>query len=240
VIFKRSQSKRDLSVRTEARRLGARLPALVAAMAASLSVSACGLTSVTGPGATLNAPALTTSSTGVDFGDVPVGSSGAQLVTLTNTSNSNVSISSVSATGGGFSASGGSAVTLTPNQSVTVSVNFDPAEEGQVQGQLSIGSNLLMEPLKIGLSGNGQNRSLQHSVNLQWQRSSSKVIGYFVYRGALPNALSKLNLSPNANTSFADKTVTGGLTYYYAVTSVNSSNVESTPSTPITVTIPNN
>lgn len=209
-------------------------------MAAFLLVSACGLTGVAAPGGALNTAALAASSTGVDFGDVAVGSSGAQLVTLTNTSNSNVSISYVSAAGGGFSASGGSAVTLTPNQSVTISVNFNPAEEGQVQGQLSIASNVLIEPLKIELSGNGSTRSLQHSVNLQWQRSSSKVMGYFIYRGTLPNALSKLNLSPNANTSFADKTVTGGLTYYYAVTSVNSSNVESAPSTSITVTIPNN
>jgi hypothetical protein len=213
---------------------------VAAAVAALLGISACGLTSVTGPGGALNAPALMASSTGVNFGSVIVGTSSAQLLTLTNTSNSNVSISSVSATGNGFSASGGSAVTLTPNQSVTVSVNFNPAEEGQVQGQVFITNNASSEPLQIGLSGNGSNRSVQHSVNLQWQRSSSKVIGYFVYRGTLPDTLSKLNLSPNANTSFADKTVASGLTYYYAVTSVNSSNVESAQSTPITVTIPNN
>jgi hypothetical protein len=214
-----------------------RVPAAVAALAAFLLVSACGLTGVAAPGGALNTAALAASSTGVDFGDVTVGTSSAQPLTLTNTSNSNVSISSVAVTGGGFSASGGSAVTLTPNQSVTVYVNFNPIEMGQHQGEVSVADNASEDPLQIELSGMGSVR-VRHSVALQWQRSPSRVSGYYVYRGVLPSVLLKLNGSPNLSTSFTDVSVVGGLTYYYAVTSVNSQNVESAQSNKVTVQIP--
>jgi hypothetical protein len=182
---------------------------------------------------------LSASSTSVAFGNVAVGTSTAQLVTLTNTGSSNVSISSVSVTGSGLSVSGGSNVTLTPNQSVTISVNFSPATEGQVQGNLSVASNASNSLLQIGVSGTGFVQSVQHIVNLTWQPSTSTVVGYFVYRGTPQDVnFSKLNTSPNQSTSYADNTVTSGLTYLYSVTSVDSSNVESSPSNQITVTIP--
>lgn len=89
------------------------------------------------------------------FGNVAVGTSTAQPVTLTNTGDSNVKISSVSVTGSELSVSGGSNVTLTPNQSVTISVNFAPTGAGQVTGSLSISSNASNTSLSISLSGTG-------------------------------------------------------------------------------------
>jgi hypothetical protein len=181
---------------------------------------------------------LSPSSPTLTFGNVTVGSPTSQLVTITDVGTANVTISAVFATGTGFTASGGSHVTLTPNQSVTVSVNFDPTVPGGVQGNLSISSNAKNATLQVGLSGTGVSDVVVHKVALNWQPSASAVIGYFVYRGASANGLSKLGGSLDTSTSYTDSSVAAGQTYYYAVTSVDSSEVESAPSTPISVTIP--
>jgi hypothetical protein len=130
-------------------------------------------------------------------------------------------------------------VTLTPNESVTVSVNFDPASAAGVQGTLSVSSNASNPLLQIGLVGTGVAApAVQHSVALNWQASSSQVTGYFIYRGLGQGALSKLSASVDVSTSYTDRSVAGGQTYRYAVTSVDSSNIESAQSSPISITIP--
>jgi hypothetical protein len=183
---------------------------------------------------------LSASSSSVSFGNVTIGAPSAQQVTLVDIGTADVTISSVSVTGNGFSASGGSDVTLTPNQMVTVSVTFAPSAAGNAQGSLSIGSNASNSVLTVPLSGVGMAvPAVQHSVALNWQPSASAVIGYFVYRGGSANGLSKLIASASPSTSYTDNSVANGQTYYYAVTSVDSSNVESAQSTPISVTIPN-
>ena len=174
----------------------------------------------------------------VSFGNVTVGTPTAQLVTLTDVGTANVRISAVSATGSGFSASGGSNVTLTPDQQVTVSVNFDPTAPGGVQGKLSITSNATNSMLQVGLSGTGVAEVAVHKVTLNWQASASAVIGYFVYRGASSDGLSRLTGSLDQSTTYTDSSVAGGQTYFYAVTSVDSNEVESIQSIPIAVTIP--
>jgi hypothetical protein len=215
------------------------------ALAGLLGAAGCGLVGLPGTsggkGGTSSTAVLTASSTKVNFGNVTVGASTAQLVTLTNTGKANVNISTVAATGSGFSASGGSNVILTPNQSVTISVNFDPPSAGGLQGTLSVSSNASNPMLQIGLSGSGfpqtGQQTVPHSVTLNWQPSLSQVIGYFVYRGT-GASLSKLSGSMDVSTTFTDSTVADGQTYVYAVTSVDSSNVESAHSLPISVTIP--
>lgn len=152
----------------------------------------------------------------------------------------NISIARVSASGKGFSVSGGSNVTLAPNQAITVSVGFNPAAAGKAQGTLSVTSEALGGSLvRVALSGSGEAASGGHSVALNWQASASPTIGYFIYRSSTDEtALSKLNASLDTSTTFTDSTVTSGETYQYVVTSVNSSNVESAASNQITVTIP--
>lgn len=224
---------------------------LAIALIAMVSASGCGLLLGPGSGGSSNGndgssggkPAvsseLSPSSPTLTFGNVAVGSPTSQLVTITDVGTANVTISAVSATGIGFTASGGSHVTLTPNKSVTVSVNFDPTALGEVQGNLSISSNAKNAALQVGLSGTGVSDVVVHKVALNWQPSASAVIGYFVYRGASANGLSKLSGSLDTSTTYTDSSVAAGQTYYYAVTSVDSSNGESAPSTPISVTIPN-
>lgn len=181
---------------------------------------------------------LTASSQQISFGNVTVGSSTAQLLSLTASGNSNVIISSVSATGPGFSASGGSGMTLMPGNSVTVSVNFEPQGNGNASGKLLIESSASDGLLQIPLSGVGVAAAVQHSVTLTWDASTSLVIGYLVYRGTPNGELSQLNPTPDNNTTYTDQPVPGGVTYVYAVKSVGSDGLLSDFSNQVTVTTP--
>jgi fibronectin type 3 domain-containing protein len=69
------------------------------------------------------------------------------------------------------------------------------------------------------------------SVALQWDASTSPVIGYNVYRSSNSGgAYTKLNSTLLGGTSYTDNTVGAGQTYYYVVRSVDSTNMESVPS----------
>jgi Cep192 domain 4 len=181
---------------------------------------------------------ISPSTSSVSFGNVAMGTSSSQPVTLTNTGNADVNISSVTASGTGFASSGGSGVILAPNQSVTATVSFDPSAAGAVTGRLSISSNATNSPT-IQLSGAGVSAPTGHSVALSWSPSASTVIGYFVYRGTISGGpYAKLNSPVDPALSYTDDSVASGQTYYYVVTSVDSSNVESAYSNQLGVTIP--
>jgi fibronectin type 3 domain-containing protein len=66
------------------------------------------------------------------------------------------------------------------------------------------------------------------------------VSGYNVYRGTTSNGpySTQLNSSLVTAVGFTDSTVAAGTTYYYVVTAVNSSNVESVDSNQATAIIP--
>jgi fibronectin type 3 domain-containing protein len=60
-----------------------------------------------------------------------------------------------------------------------------------------------------------------------------------VYRSAISGGpYTKLNSGLIAATTYVDTTVQSGQTYFYVVTSVDSSNVESADSTEVSATIP--
>ena len=220
-----------------------RLAALAVTLSAWVFTAGCvgvtGNPNASGTSGGSNSPQLSPSSTQVSFGNVAVGSSTSQLVTLTATGSTNVTISSVTESGAGFSVSGGSNVTLTPNQSVTLSVGFQPSAAGADTGTLLVSSNAANSTLQIALSGSGVAASGNHSVALSWQASTSPVVGYFVFRGSSSADLSQLNATADSATSYTDQSVANGQTYVYAVKSVNSSNAVSGLSNLVTVTIPN-
>jgi fibronectin type 3 domain-containing protein len=93
--------------------------------------------------------------------------------------------------------------------------------------------------VKIPLSGLGVQASAQ-SVSLNWSAStSSGIIGYDVYRGTVSGGpYNLLTSSPDASTEYTDSSVLAGNTYYYVVTSVNSSNVQSSYSSQVAAAIP--
>ncbi|MGH9716961.1 MAG: choice-of-anchor D domain-containing protein [Candidatus Acidiferrales bacterium] len=181
---------------------------------------------------------LSPSSAQVSFGNVAVGSSTSQLVTLTAAGSADVKISSVTASGAGYSVSGGSNVTLTPSESVTLSVAFQPTATGSATGDIIVASNASNSNLQISLSGDGAAASGNHSVALNWQPSSSPVTGYFVFRGSSASDLSQITTSAVPTTTYTDTKVVNGQTYVYAVKSVNASNMLSGYSNAVTVQIP--
>ncbi|MFZ0784270.1 MAG: choice-of-anchor D domain-containing protein [Candidatus Acidiferrales bacterium] len=184
-----------------------------------------------------SAPQISVSTSTVSFGNVTLGAPASQQVVLKNTGNANLAISKVSASGTGFTASGGSGVTLTPDQSVPVTVTFDPAAAGTFTGGIRIVSDATNSP-QITLSGAGVAAG-KHSVTLNWNASASSVTGYFVYRGTTSGGpYGKLSQSLDVEASYKDSTVAGGETYYYVVTSVDSHNVESSYSNQVSVAIP--
>ncbi len=182
---------------------------------------------------------LATNPTSLSFGNVNDGTTSSLAVTLTNTGNTNETISGVNETGAGFSPSGVSAgITLAPNQSTTLTVAFDPATPGAATGTVTVSSSAANSPATIALSGTGVAPT---SVALSWIASTSPdIVGYNEYRGTTSGSYSKLTSSPFAGTTYTDTTVQSGqgITYYYVVTAVNSSGVESADSNPASVTVP--
>jgi hypothetical protein len=182
---------------------------------------------------------LSVSPASLSFGNVTDGSSASQGVTVTNTGNSSVAISGVSIKGTGFSIlSGSGAVTLSPNQTTAVSVQFAPAAAGPATGTVSISSNATGSPAGVGLAGTGV-APASHSVVLGWIASSSTIAGYNVYRSTVSgSSYSKVNSSLVAGLSYSDSSVTGGTTYYYVATAVDSSGNESGYSNEVPATVP--
>jgi hypothetical protein len=182
---------------------------------------------------------LTFNVSSLSFGSVNVGSTSNLPATLTNTGNANVTITSSSISGAGFTVSGiSSGESLSPNQSLPITVQFAPTVAGAVSGNLNLVSNATNSPT-VSLSGTGT-QQVSHTVGVAWTASASSVIGYNVYRGTVSGGpyATKVTASPVAATQFTDTGVQSGQTYYYVVTAVDSSNVESAFSGQATATIP--
>jgi hypothetical protein len=184
---------------------------------------------------------LVASTTSLSFGNVIIGDSPSQEVTLKNTGSASADISSVSLTGSGYTVEGvTSKLVLAPDQSAILTVEFGPKTTGSLSGKVTIWSDAPSSPLVIQLSGVGAQKGNQQSVSLNWDKSTSQVVGYFVYRSSKPSGpYSKLNAEPNPETSYTDSSVVSGQMYFYVVTSVNSENIESAYSEPVSVTVPN-
>jgi IPT/TIG domain/Abnormal spindle-like microcephaly-assoc'd, ASPM-SPD-2-Hydin/Immunoglobulin I-set domain len=199
--------------------------------------------SATSSSATLTVNAATlvlnSSSSALSFGSINVSSSSSQSVTLTNAGNSNVAISSVTVSGAGFNASGiPTGLILNPGQTTTLTATFSPFAAGSVIGSVLVASNASNSPDAIALSGTGV-AVVNHSATLSWTASISAVIGYNTYSSKTSGGpYTKLTSTPNAGTSYTDSTVQAGATYYYVVTSVNSSGMESVYSNETSATIP--
>jgi centrosomal CEP192-like protein len=175
----------------------------------------------------------------LNFGKTGLAASAEQTVTLTNTGSSSVTISGVSVSGPGFTASGSaSGLTVSPNQTAAVHATFTPFTMGSLAGSLTITSNAKNSPVTIALSGTGVSSSA-HSVALSWNPSGSAVAGYNVYVSSTSRGpFSLLNMSPVPTTDYVDTNVQAGSTYYFYITSVSSSDQESAPSAAVQARIP--
>ena len=183
---------------------------------------------------------LSINPTSLNFGNVTTATSSATLnVTITDTGNSNVTISQINLSGVGYSMTGGGApVTLSPSQNLTLTIQFSPTAAGTVNGSISMVSNAGGSPATVSLSGTGVT-PVQHSVALTWNASTSTVSGYNIYRGtATGGPYTKINASLVALVNFTDVTVQSGTTYFYVTTAVDSSGTESVNSNEVSATVP--
>jgi hypothetical protein len=193
------------------------------------------------------AAGLTASPASIDFGTHAVKSSTSQSVTLTNTGNVSISLSSINLAGSAFSLSGlSNGVSVAPDQQLQFQVWFRPAAAGRAAQTLTINSSSLPAPVTIAFSGSASSSATEptapqaHSVTLNWDPGPSSVAGYYVYRsdvsGGSYQRISGALVSPP---SFLDTVVQGGGHYFYVVTSVKKNDDESAYSNEIAVTIPN-
>lgn len=78
-----------------------------------------------------------------------------------------------------------------------------------------------------------------HSVDLKWNPSASRVAGYNVYRSEEDGGpYTKLTSSPVRETTYTDRTVQGGHTYFYKVTAVDDKGHESLYSNQFKAVVP--
>ena len=197
----------------------------------------------TGTAAGTGVPTLTAATT-VAFGNVDLNTPATQSLTLSSTGTAAVTISAETLTGTGFSASGATfPLTLNPNQTATLSVEFDPTAAGAVSGQITLTSNSSTgTSTLVTLTGTGIVAGPAYEVILNWDpptTSADPVAGYNVYRSTSGASLySQLNTSAITATTYTDTAVQDGQNYDYIVESVDASAVTSAPSNTTTAAIP--
>jgi hypothetical protein len=174
---------------------------------------------------------------GMNFGSVSVGMSASRSGTLSATEG-NVTVRSITSNSSEFVVGGISLpVTIAAGQSVHYTVKFTPQQSGTASAALSFASNASDSQVSESLTGSGV--QAKQSVVLNWNASSSKVVGYNVYRGSRSGGpYAKINRSVDSGTRFTDTSVAPGQTYYYVVAAVNTSGKQSKYSNQAQVEIP--
>lgn len=197
-----------------------------------LALSGTGTSTVTTRGLLAISPST------INFGNVVVGTSATQPGSL-SASAASVTISGVSSTNPEFTVSGISfPLTLAAGNSAPFSVKFTPQASGAASATISVASNASNSPPVESVSGTGTPPP-QHSVDLSWAASTSVVVGYNVYRGALSGGpYTIINPTLEATTSYTDASVQAGQTYYYVVAAVDSSGNQSNFSNQVQAVIP--
>ncbi len=103
-------------------------------------------------------PGLSINPASLSFGDVSVGASASQSITLASNGAAPLTVSSATIGGSGFSLSGASfPLTLNPGQSTALDITFAPTSAGTSTGQIVILSNAVNQnTVDVALSGQGQ------------------------------------------------------------------------------------
>ncbi|HLW88714.1 MAG TPA: choice-of-anchor D domain-containing protein [Terriglobales bacterium] len=217
------------------------LACMVLAGCAGVSSGGQNSNSSSNPNQNSNPPSagqLTVSPSTMNFGSVAVGSQTAQTGTLTAGS-ADVDVTSAAWTGQGYSVGGITfPVTVAAGKSVTFTVSFAPQASGASAGSISFVNDGASSPVVQTLAGDGAQAGA-HTVALNWDASTSAVVGYNVYRGTQSGGpYQRLTSTPQAETSYSDATVLSGTTYYYVATAVDSKNAESVYSNQAQAVVP--
>lgn len=187
-----------------------------------------------GTGTAASKTELTISPATLNFGNVAVGANGTVTAELI-ASGGSVTVSSVSSGSSQFTVANVKLpLTVPAGQHAYVNVTFAPREGGKSTGRLTFVSNAADSPTSESMRGTGTTPY----VTLSWNASTSQgVTGYNVYRKTT-GSYSRINSKIDQETTYTDSRVTGGTTYYYATTAVNSSGKESSYSSPVEVKVP--
>src|SRR5437870_3825279 len=131
--------------------------ALILALVGTVSLVGC----ASGVSPQVQQMQLVISPSALSFGNISVGSSSTQTVTLINSGAASVTVSQARVSGTGFSNNGLTPpLTLPPGQSSTLTVRFTPQAAGRVTGSLSVVSNDPHSPTMIALNGAGDQAQL--------------------------------------------------------------------------------
>jgi hypothetical protein len=168
----------------------------------------------------------------VTFGNTLVGAAApAWSVTYQNDGSAALAITAISATGD-YSQSNNCGNSLPAGADCSVYVTFAPTASGARNGNLQIAGD---SPQRVPLSGMGVT---MHNLQVSWDASSSpSVVGYFVYSGTVsggPYTLENVSPSPSINFPVSAQ---GGQIWYFVVTAVDASGVESVPSNEVPATL---
>ena len=190
---------------------------------------------------TVASPIVSLSPTSLGFGNQAIDmTSATKTVTLSNTGNAALSITSLALTGtnaSDFAQANTCGSSLAVGANCTIVVMFTPSVTGTEASSLSIADNSSGSPQTVSLSGAGT-----HDVILSWTASTTPgVVGYNVYRGTTSGGPypTELNSAPINGTTYTDETVQAGQTYYYVVTAVASNDVtQSANSNQVSAAVP--
>jgi hypothetical protein len=123
-------------------------------------VTSAKVTSVVSAADTSNGSAsavLSASPAAMDFGNVPLGATMNQSLTISNSGTAAVTISQAGASGAGLTIGGVALpVTLNPGVSVTFTASFTPSATGDVTGGVSFVSQQLRQTFGVGWHGTGK------------------------------------------------------------------------------------
>jgi len=156
---------------------------------------------------------------------------------MTNNGTASVTVTQIAASDAEFTLTGiVLPLTLNANQSASGAVTFTPSKTGLINATITVSSNsgaLGTLPVR----GTGL-QPLAHSVDISWTASSTPgVVRYNIYRSTVAGG-PYTAIGNVTGTAFTDLNVTAGATYFYVVTSVDSSGIESVVSGERSATVP--
>jgi hypothetical protein len=102
----------------------------------------------------LQSPSVTLSTASMNFGNVQVGGSGTQSITVTNSGSALLQIGNLSA-GGAFSQTNDCPATIVPGNACAITVAYSPTAAGTQAGVLTIADNAPGGPQTVNLTGVG-------------------------------------------------------------------------------------
>jgi hypothetical protein len=180
-------------------------------------------------GIATNSGQLSVSPPNVNFGNVVVGSRKSTTATL-SARTAAVTINSGILSTSEFSVSGLSMpLTLGAGQTKSFTITFAPQSSGTANASLFFRTDAAGTGSAVSQSLTGSGTATpQHSVSLSWNPSNSQVVGYNIYRGRQTGGpYTRLNSALEGSTTYTDSSVQGGQTYFYVVTAVQGTSMES-------------